>query len=112
MISKPANNQLLMEGTASISPQEPSISAHPSQKQEDQLFQILHEMREQIKKQQSNHELEQMTLNHDNILREQEELKLLNQLIQTQVGALQNNSARTKGDPESGSPQISMPSMN
>ena len=43
-----------------------------------------------------------MTLDRDNILREQEGLKLLNQHPQTQVAALQNNSVRAEGDPESG----------
>jgi len=43
-----------------------------------------------------------MTLDHTNILCEQEELKLLNQHLQTQVTSLQNNSARTEGDLVSG----------
>jgi len=43
--SKPTNNQPLVKGAASISPQEPSVSAHPSQQQEDHLFGMLHEMK-------------------------------------------------------------------
>ena len=42
-----------------------------------------------------------MALDHNNILCEQEELKLLNQHLQIQVAALQN-FARTEVNPESG----------
>jgi len=45
-----------------------------------------------------------MTLDHDNILCEQEELKLFNQHLETQVASLQNNSARTEGNLESERP--------
>ena len=64
---------------------------------------MLYEMREQMKEQQvqSNPEQEQMILDHENIIREQEKLKLLNQQLQTQVAALQNNSTQIEGDPES-----------
>ena len=39
-----------------------------------------------------------MTLDCENIVREQKELRLLNQQLHTQVGALQNNSTQTEGD--------------
>ena len=43
---------------------------------------MFYEMREQMKEQlQSDHEREQMVLNRENILREQEELRLLNQQL-------------------------------
>ena len=41
-----------------------------------------------------------MSHDHENIFRKQEELRILKQQLQTQVVALQNNSAQTKGDPE------------
>ena len=70
MTSKPTNNQCV-EGTDSISPQEPSASVQSSQPQEDQFFQMLYEMKEQMKEQQqqSNREWEQMALERENILR-------------------------------------------
>ena len=40
-------------------------------------------------------------LDRENIIREQEELKLLNQQLQTQVVTLQNNSTQTNDEPES-----------
>ena len=49
MTSEPTNNQPLMEGVASISPQKSSVSAHPSKQKDDQLFQMLHEMRSRRK---------------------------------------------------------------
>ena len=42
-----------------------------------------------------------MALDRKNLIREKEEQKLLNQQLQTQVTALQNNSTQTEGDPES-----------
>ena len=50
--SKLTSNQLLTEGTASALSQEPSSSSHPPQQQENQLFQMLRKMKEQIKKHQ------------------------------------------------------------
>jgi len=63
---KPIDNLLLAEGTTSISSWEPTASSQPSPLQEDQLFQMLREMKEQMK--------EQLQLD-----REQEELNQLNQ---------------------------------
>jgi len=62
--SRPTSNQPRAEGTGSISLPEPSTSVRPSQLQENQLFQMLYEMKEQMKKrqQQSNREREQMAL--------------------------------------------------
>jgi len=79
--SKRINNQPLAKGTASVTLHEPSIGTQPPQQQEDHLFQMLREMKEQMKEQQqkSDREQEQMILNSDNILHEQEKLKLLNQ---------------------------------
>jgi len=79
--SKLINNRSFGEGTTSISSREPTATSQPSQRQENLLFQKLLEMKEQIKKQQlqSDREWAQMTLNRDNIFREQEELKQLNQ---------------------------------
>jgi len=61
-------------------------------------------MKEQQK---SDREREEMILDRDNILREQEELKLLNQQLQTQVVALQNKSTHVEGNTENNDPQIS-----
>ena len=48
-----------------------------------------------------------MILDRDNILREQEELKLLNQQLQAQVITLQNRSTRAEGNAEKdGSPDL------
>ena len=79
--SKRINNQSFAEGTTSATSQEPSVGTQPPQQQEDHLFQMLREMKEQMKEQQqkSDREQEQMILNSDNILHEQEKLKLLNQ---------------------------------
>ena len=57
-------------------------------------------MKEQQQK--SDRERKQMILDHDNILREQKELKLLNQQLQAQVFTLQNKSMRAEGDAENG----------
>ena len=56
-------------------------------------------IREQMKKQQvqSYSEREQMALDHEIILQEQEKLRLLNQQLQTQVVALQNNQDKRGG---------------
>ena len=42
-----------------------------------------------------------MTLDRESILRKQEELKLVNQQLQTQVTTLQNNSTQAGDDLES-----------
>ena len=88
--SKQINNQPLGKGTASATSQDPSVGTQPPQQQEDQLFQMLHEMKKQIKKQQrkSGHEREQIILDYENILREQKGLKQLNQQLQAQVVTL------------------------
>ena len=41
-----------------------------------------------------------MTLDRENIVREQKELRLLTQQLQTQVGALQNNSTKIEVEPK------------
>ena len=46
---------------------------------------------------QSGREREQMTIDRENILQEQEKLKLLNQQLQAQVTCLQNNLAQSEG---------------
>ena len=42
-----------------------------------------------------------MALKHEDNIREQKKLKLLNQQLQTHVATLQNNSTQTEGDLES-----------
>jgi len=76
MTPPPTNNQPHAKDTGSFSPQEPSASVQPSSKWEDQLFQMLYEMREQIKEQQTQYdrEREQMAQDHENIFWEKEEL--------------------------------------
>jgi len=49
--SLPTNNQPHTEDTDSISPQELSADVQLSQQREDQLLQMLYEMREQMKEQ-------------------------------------------------------------
>ena len=51
---------------------------------------MFYEIKEQMKEKQQHfdREQEQMTLEYENILREQEELKQLNQQLQTQVTVL------------------------
>ena len=53
---------------------------------------------------QSDHELEQMAHDRDNIFRELEELRLLNQQLEAPVAALESNSEQTEDDPESNRP--------
>ena len=50
---------------------------------------------------QSDREREKMALDCKNIIREQDELKLLNQQLQTQVVTLQSNFTQTECDLES-----------
>ena len=65
---------------------------------------MLREMKEQ--QQNSDREREQMILDRDNVIREQEELKLLNQQLSAQVVALQNNSVRRQHRGPGGSANI------
>ena len=68
--SKLTRNQPIPKGITSASSQEPSTISHSFQQPENQLFQKLREMKEQMKEQQlqSDHEQEQMTLECDNII--------------------------------------------
>ena len=69
------------------------------------MFREMEQLMEQQQK--SDREREQMILDRNNILCEQEELKQLNQQLQAQVAALQNNSTRAEGNAENnGSPDL------
>ena len=73
MVPRQADDWLrITEDTRSSSPQESLASIQPSQQCEDQLLQMLYEMREQMKEQQmqSDRERKQMALDQESILRE------------------------------------------
>ena len=74
---------------------------------------MLHEMREQMKEQQAQSDRErEQVLDYENILKEQEKLRQLNQQLLTQVATLQSNPVKRRATPKTTGLRISARSMN
>ena len=71
------------------SPQKAAANVQPPPQYEDQTLQMLAGMNEQTKEQQaqSNHDREQAALDRENVIREQEALRQLNEQLQAQIVA-------------------------
>jgi len=73
-------------------PQGATASVQPLHWHEDQFLQILIDMKEQMKEQaQSNCDQELMAVDRENVIREQEALRQLNDQLQAQISVLHNN---------------------
>ena len=75
---------------------------------------MLADMKEQMKKRQdrSDRDREHAALGRENVIREQEALKKLNDQFQTQIVALQDTQAQTMDEPGVGETQSDRPIMN
>ena len=79
-----------IKDTGSFSPQGAVANVQPSQQYEDELLQMLADMKEHRKEQQvqSDRDQEQANFNYKNAIREQEALRRLSNQLQAEIAAL------------------------
>ena len=80
-----------------------NVQAPPSQ-YDDQILQMLADLKEQMKEQhaQTDRDQEQVALDRKNAIREHEALRQLNEQLRIQIAALQNTHTPTQSESELG----------
>ena len=95
------------ENTGFSLPQGAIASAWPSQRHEDQFLQMLTAWKSRWRINKPNQE--QATFDHENVIRKQKALRWLNDQLQAQITALQNNQSSAQSETRSevsGSPDL------
>ena len=112
IVLPPAIDQPHATEDTGSSPKRGNRQCQPPQQHENQVLQMLADIKEQIKEQaQSDRNQEQESLDRENVIHEQETMRQLNNQLQTQIAALQDNqpSTQSKSEPEVGDLPTSEP---